>query len=172
MTARLVRLLRPGKYVRWAWGIGLGLPIVLGLVLVLLIVISLVTGGYEPPKLLVAGPVDGFPTDMPRHYENERFWMVHLKSDEFVALYDRDPLSKCTIAWRPEYELMGRTGWFRDSCLGSSYDVSGRCFEGPCQRGLDRLRVTIEGSSVYVNLSEIAAGPVPDAGEQPENPAQ
>ena len=172
MTAQLGRLLRPGKRLRWIWSIGLGLPIVLGLVLVLLIAISLVTGGYEPPNLLVAGPVNGFPTDTPRHYEDERFWMVHLKSDEFVALYDRDPLSKCTIAWRPEYQLLGRSGWFRDSCLGSSYDVAGRCFEGPCQRGLDRLRVTIEGSSVYVNLKEIAAGPAPEAGEEPENPAE
>ena len=168
--AQMTRLLRPG---RWLWRMGLGLPILLGLVLALGILVSRFTGsGYEPPEQLTAGRVDEFAVAAPKYFETERFWLVKLESGEILALYDRDTESNCTVPWRPELELLGGKGWFRDACHASIYDLNGRCFSGPCLRGLDRFRVQITDGQVIVKFRELVLGPPLDPNAQPVNPPQ
>ena len=69
--------------------------------------------------------------------ESER--VVKLAEGEIIALYDRDPITGCTLEWKPSLVVLGTKGWFRDACSDSTYDLSGSCFFGPCQIGLNRL---------------------------------
>ncbi|MDO8615606.1 MAG: hypothetical protein Q7T33_07705 [Dehalococcoidia bacterium] len=155
---------------RWLWAAGLGFPLLMGVVLVALVLIALSKGAYVPPTLFSAGYGDQYQVNRPVYFENERFWLVELESGKFVALYDFDPQTRCTVPWRPDYELMGRKGWFRDACEGSTYDLEGRCFAGPCRRGLDRLGVFLQSTQVIVKLTDLEEGPPVDSDAQPVNP--
>ena len=49
---------------------------------------------------------------------------MKLDSDEVLALSRRDPhIRHCSIPWRPQFQFQGTTGWFRDPCGGSTYDM-------------------------------------------------
>ena len=137
----------------WPWRIGLGVPLLAGVVLAVGAIISLASGGYVHPKILDAGRVEKFTPDAPKLLDEENVWVVRLAQTEFVALYDRGLESKCPLQWRREFEFMGRTGWFEDTCNGYVYDLTGRCFSGAC-RGflLDRFNVTLSGGTVEVDL--------------------
>jgi hypothetical protein len=136
----------------WPWRIGLGVPLLAGAVLAIGALISLTSGGYEPPKTLDAGPVEQFTLGAPKLFEEEDVWVVRLAESDFVALYDRGLESKCPLQWRREFEFMDRTGWFEDTCNGAVYDLTGRCFSDPCRgRQLDRFNVTVSGANVIVD---------------------
>ena len=137
----------------WPWRIGLGAPLLAGTVLAIGAVISLTSGGYEHPKTLSAGSVDQFTPGAPKLFDEENVWVVRLAETQFVALYDRGLASKCPLQWRREFEFMGRTGWFEDTCNGHAYDLSGRCFSDACRGApLDRFNVAVSGGSVEVDL--------------------
>ena len=137
----------------WPWRIGLGVPLLTGAVLAVGALISLASGGYEHPTTLTAGPVEQFPTGAPKLFNEENVWVVRLPQNEFVALYDRGLQSKCPLQWRREFEFMGRTGWFEDTCNGSAYDLAGRCFSDACRGALlDRFNVAVTGGNVIVDL--------------------
>lgn len=155
----------------WPWRIGLGVPLLLGTVLALLAAISWFTGsGYKPPEQIDAGRAPDFAIGSRTYFKEERVWLVRLTDGQFLALYDRDTESGCAVSFRAEYKFMGRTGWFRDACHGSVYDLTGRCFDGPCQRGLDRFTVDVRGDNVVVKLRELLAGPPRDPTAEPVNP--
>ncbi len=81
-------------------------------------------------------------------------------AESIVAFTDRDPATACGVYWDAEFEYMGRRGWFKDGCHTSVYDLAGRCFAGPCPRGLDRYKVEInENGHVVVKLTELINGP-------------
>jgi nitrite reductase/ring-hydroxylating ferredoxin subunit len=163
MAASILR--RPWKGIRWLWAMGLGLPLLLGLLLVLGIAMSLLTPRRDTSELVQIGSFDSFKVASPVLFEEEGVWIVRRENDEILALYDRDPLSSCRVFWRPSFEFMGRAGWFQDSCLGSIYDVEGRCVEGPCTRGLDRFDVFRQAAAVIVNLADLEPGPPPVSAE-------
>jgi hypothetical protein len=137
----------------WPWRIGLGVPLLAGAVLAIGAVVSLTSGGYEPPKTLDAGPADQLTPGAPKLFEEEDVWLVRLAGSDFVALYDRGLQSKCPLQWRREFEFMGRTGWFEDTCNGYAYDLAGRCFSDACRGALlDHFNVAVTGGNVIVDL--------------------
>jgi len=121
----------------------------------------LLSGGSKEKRqggLFDAGPADGFEVNQPVRFPD--FWLVRRGEEEFLALSQRDPQSGCTVPWRPEFEYRGWKGWFRDPCHGGTYDLAGRCFTGPCPRGLDRFPVTVRDGHVFVDTSRLIQGPV------------
>lgn len=164
-------MLRPGQKLRWLWGVGLGLPIMLGGVLVVGILISLFTGNhYKPPERLDVGLETNYVVNAPKYFETERIWIVRLDETNFEALYDRDPHSNCTVPWTPGLEFMGKRGWFHDACQGSLYDLLGRCYNGPCEVGLERFPAVVENGRVFAKLQELSRGPARDLSATPLNP--
>ncbi len=78
-----------------------------------------------------------------------------------VAFSDRDPATACGVYWDAEFVYMGRQGWFKDGCHTSVYDLAGRCFGGPCPRGLDRYKVEInDNGNVVVKRTDVINGPI------------
>ena len=156
----------------WPWRIGLGVPLLAGAVLAIGALISLTSGGYEPPKTLDAGPVDQFTIGAPKLFEDEDIWVVPLRLTEYVALYDRGLESKCPLQWRREFKFMGGTGWFEDTCNGYVYDLAGRCFSDACRGAqLDRFNVDVSGGSVVVDLRALQSPAAPNPQAPPLNPS-
>jgi len=137
-------------------------PLLLGTVLASGAAVSWLTGSeYRPPEQLVAGRVGEFELNSPRYFEDERIWVVRLDG-EFLALYDRGPVSGCTVPWRPNLDAAGVRGLFRDACDGSLFDVTGRCLDGPCNADLARFAVRTSDGEVVVDLRELQAGATRD----------
>lgn len=113
-----------------------------------------------PAALFDAGAVGDFPINQPAPFSEEGFFLVRRGEGEFLALYTLDPESGCTVPWRPEFEFRGWKGWFRDPCHGGTYDLDGRCFAGPCLRGLDRYPTLIREGRVLVDTSHLIPGPI------------
>jgi nitrite reductase/ring-hydroxylating ferredoxin subunit len=122
--------------------------------------------GFEQPSVVWygVGAVEDIPVHSPQRYAEHHFWLVKLEPGEVLALYDIDPRSGCVVAWEPDYRLAMGTGWFRDPCMASAYDLTGRCFQGPCTRSLDRLPVRTEDGRVRVH---VASDPIPGAERAP-----
>ena len=127
-------------------------------------------GGEEGPhaSILVAN-ADDFAPGSVTTFEEQEFHLVRLPDGEFLALSMLDPHGKllveeglaespCLVPWRPEFEFMGETGWFRNPCHGETYDLTGACFSGPCPRGLDRFPVTVKDGEIEVDLGELILG--------------
>jgi len=117
-----------------------------------------------------AGLLDAIPANQPVRFAEDRFWLVKLSSGEVLALWQADPNDGCTVPWRPDFDFLGHKGWFRNPCHAQTYDLAGRCFAGPCPRGLDRFPTEITDGRVRVNVREAVAGPPFDAGAQPLAP--
>jgi len=133
-----------------------------------------------PGSLLVARAEDFAPASVTTFPEME-FHLVRLPDGDFLALSMLDPHDKilveqglapspCLVPWRPEFNFMGRKGWFRNPCHGETYDLTGRCFAGPCPRGLDRFTVTVRAGQVAVHVDELILGPPPDDRSTPVSP--
>lgn len=162
------RVFRPGF--RWAWAAGLIIPLSAGIFLMALITLSFTRSPWQPPELITANTIEAYEIGQPVYFEEERLWVVKTPENVMIALYDVDPLSSCTTPWWSDKEHLGRTGWFQDACRGSLYDLEGRCFGGPCEVGLSRLGVTLNGLTVVVNLTELEPGPPRDDALTPVNP--
>ncbi len=158
----------------WQWlsRMGLAIPLVMGLALVGLVAITLVSPLYEAPQVTNAGSVDDYEIGDPQYFKEEKFWLVKLPTGNFTALYERDPRSGCTLGWGHGYEFMGVEGWFRDACTGSTYDLTGACFQGPCDYGLNTLDLTIENGEVIVDPRSGNHGVLRTDNGDPVNPPQ
>lgn len=172
MAAHAGKGLHVRQGVRWLWAMGLGVPIVLGLALIVVVVVSLVSPRYKPAEMITVGDVSRFQVGSPVYFADQHFWLVRLPSDKVVALYSVDQESGCPAPWRSQLEFRGARGWFRDACNGSTYDLEGKCFSGPCTRGLDRLGVLLQGTEVLVKVREIKNGPPVDFSATPVTPPQ
>jgi nitrite reductase/ring-hydroxylating ferredoxin subunit len=159
------RLFRPGF--RRLWAAGLLIPLIMGGVLVALVLMSFTREPYKPPELITANTVAAYERGAPVYFEDERLWVVRTANDEMIALYDVDPHSSCATPWWKDYEHLGQKGWFQDACRGSLYDLEGRCFGGPCEVGLSRFDVSLNGSTVVVNLTKLSPGPTRDDSLEP-----
>jgi len=140
----------------------------MGVALIALVLMSLTRDPYRPPQLVTAGTVHQYQPGRPRLFENEKIWIVRLpESGRILALYGADPLSHCLATWDPTYQFRGARGWFRDTCRGSTYDLQGNCFEGPCTAGLSRFEVTLQQADVIVNLTALSPGAPRDDAADP-----
>ena len=108
-----------------------------------------------------------------------RFFLVNLKAGVtpngeqaeagLLALWRRCPHLGCTVTWRADFTFLGRTGWFRCPCHGSTYTKEGGVLvAGPSPRPLDRFPVEVkEDGSIVVTTGVSAA----EKGS-PENPSK
>ncbi len=91
------------------------------------------------------------------------FHVVHLEDGTILALSARDshPARHCTVPWRPDFKFDDEpgTGWFRDPCSGSTYELTGCRVFGPSPRGLDGYPVRVRDEHVIVTLSPAALIP-------------
>jgi hypothetical protein len=153
--------------------LGIAIPILMGAVLVLLVLMSFTRHPYKPPELVTAGTLHQYQPGEPKLFEAEKIWMVRMpKTDEMLAIYGADPVSHCLATWDSAWRFRGITGWFRDTCRGSTYDLAGNCFAGPCGRGLSRFKVTLQQADVIVSLTELSQGSPRDDSAEPIAPSQ
>ncbi|HSP55559.1 MAG TPA: hypothetical protein VLS25_08220 [Dehalococcoidia bacterium] len=153
--------------------LGIAIPLMMGAVLLLLVLMSFTRSPYKPPELVTAGTVHQYQVGAPKLFEAEKIWMVRLpETDAMLALYGGDPVSHCLATWDPAYVFRGTTGWFRDTCQGSIYDLAGNCFDGPCTHGLDRFKVILQQTDVIVSLTDFETGPPRDNSAMPIIPPQ
>lgn len=168
MTADTQRLNPAVRGWRWLLKMGLAIPIICGLAIAALAFITIISPRFIATRTVDIGPASDYTVGVPRYYESDRFWVVKLPDGEILALYDRDPNTGCTVPWDPDYEMLGVTGWFRDACSRSVYDLQGACFFGPCVIGLNRLQVNQETDGTYVvNMNSGDAGPIRTPGATP-----
>jgi len=106
-----------------------------------------------------AGSTADFTVNEPVRFPDHRFWLVRLESAEFVALLTRSPYQGCTVPWRPDFEFMGKKGWFRDPCHNDTFTIDGSHVFGPAPRGMDRFPVRVEDGAVRVNVRTVILGP-------------
>lgn len=156
---------------RWLLNMGLAVPLIAGLGVAALAFITLISPRFVATRTVNVGPASDYAVGSPIYFEEERFWVVKLESGEMLALYDRDPLTGCTVPWDPNYEMIGVTGWFRDACSRSVYDLQGACFEGPCVIGLNRLEINEDTDGTFVvDKNNGGAGPIRTADAIPLSP--
>ncbi|HVP05959.1 MAG TPA: hypothetical protein VMT90_09815 [Dehalococcoidia bacterium] len=153
---------------RWLLSVGLGVPLIAGAALVLLVIITWVSPRYEATRSVNIGPASTYAVGQPVYHESDRFWVVKVPSGEVLALYDRDPITGCTVPWDPNYVFLGVKGWFRDACSRSVYDMQGACFDGPCVIGLNRLAINEDtNGELVVDMNSGGAGPIRTPGATP-----
>lgn len=153
--------------------LGIAIPLLMGVALVVLVMMSFTRDAYTPPEFVTAGTISQYRPAEPRLFEEEKIWMVRLpETDEMLALYGADPVSHCLATWDPTWRFRGITGWFRDTCRGSAYDLAGNCFNGPCTVGLSRFHVTLQQADVIVSLTDLEPGFPRDDAAEPLAPPQ
>ena len=104
--------------------------------------------------LRLSGPaVDLHRSDVPRRSSRQR----GVAGSERRECFHRPG---CVAAYRPDFVLDDRAGWFRDTCYPFTYDMTGHVVDvwitPPIS--LDRLAVEVRNGTVYVNPREITPG--------------
>jgi hypothetical protein len=169
-TGRL-RIARRGW--RWLMAMGIGVPLIAGLAIILLAAITYLSPNYHATRQTDVGQPSNYAIGAPVYYETQRFWVVKITEGQIIALYDRDPISGCTVPWNKDLQVLGAKGWFRDACSDSTYDLSGSCFFGPCQIGLNRLAVsTAANGDIIVDMTDGGRGALRDDAARPIVPPQ
>lgn len=156
----------------WLSRMGLAAPLIAGAVLVALVLMTLASPLYEAPSEVNAGSVENYVIGDPEIFKEEDIWLVRISQTEFVAIYDKDPVSGCALVWAPSFEHMGRTGWFRDVCTGSVYDLTGACFSDRCGIGLNTYDLKIENGEVVIDARRGTRGALAEENAEPVNPPQ
>lgn len=105
----------------------------------------------KPDGIIDVGRASDYAPGSVTHFIEGKFWLVRLESGEFIALSNTDPWRGCTVPWRADMLFGGKTGWFRDPCGGSTYDIEGRRVFGPSQRDMDRFPVFTQSNHIIVN---------------------
>jgi len=120
------------------------------------------------------------PGDDPVPIPEGRFFLVNLapgvtpNGEEtpggLLALWRKCPHLGCTVPWRPDFTFLGRTGWFRCPCHGSTYTREGGILvAGPAPRPLDLFEITkIEDDGSIVVSTGVTVAETGSA----ENPAK
>jgi hypothetical protein len=97
---------------------------------------------------------DDLQVDEPVRSIEHRLWLVKLNTGEVIALSTQSTRvtrdGACTVPWRPDFRFEGVTGWFRDPCSGTTWDINGHRAFGPAPRGLDQYEVRIVNKEVQV----------------------
>ena len=76
-----------------------------------------------------------------------------------LALWRKCPHLGCTVPWRSDFNFLGRMGWFRCPCHGSTYTKEGGILvAGPAPRPLDLFAIEIqEDNSLIVSTGTAVA---------------
>ena len=76
-----------------------------------------------------------------------------------LALWRKCTHLGCTVPWRSDFNFLGRTGWFRCPCHGSTYTKEGGILvAGPAPRPLDLFAIEIqEDNSLIVSTGTAVA---------------
>src|SRR3990172_10184060 len=86
-----------------------------------------------------------------------------------LALWRKCPHLGCTVPWRPDFTFLGRTGWFRCPCHGSTYTKEGGILVyGPAPRPLDLFTLEVQDDKSVV----VTTGVTVAIKGSPENPTQ
>ena len=119
------------------------------------------------------------PGDDPVVIAEGRFFLLNLEAGTtlngeetdggLLALWQKCPHLGCTVPYRSDFNFLGRTGWFRCPCHGSTYTKEGGILvAGPAPRPMDLFEIRVqEDNSIVVNTGVTAA----EKGS-PENPSK
>src|SRR3972149_5228658 len=74
------------------------------------------------------------------------FWsIIGLALVGLLGLWRRCPHLGCPVPWRADFTFLGRTGWFRCPCHGSTYTKEGGILvAGPAPRPLDLFDLEVQ----------------------------
>ena len=109
------------------------------------------------------------PGDDPVVIAEGRFFLVNLEAGTtpnrektdggLLALWQKCPHLGCTVPYRADFNFLGRTGWFRCPCHGSTYTKEGGILvAGPAPRPLDRFAIEVkEDNSLIVSTGTAVA---------------
>ncbi len=142
---------------------------------------------FAYPRRVAGGARDVFvskdvipgPGDDPVAIPEGRFFLLNLEPGTtpngeetpggLLALWRKCPHLGCTVPWRPDFSFLGRTGWFRCPCHGSTYTKEGGILvAGPAPRPMDVFPLEVqEDNSIKVTTGVSAA----EKGG-PENPSK
>jgi cytochrome b6-f complex iron-sulfur subunit len=78
---------------------------------------------------------------------------VGITADGLMALYQKCAHLGCRVPFCQQSQ------WFECPCHGSKYNYAGEWELGPAPNGLQRFPVTVEGTTVKVDTSQIIPGP-------------
>ena len=95
------------------------------------------------------------PGDPPRYLSKGHCYLVNLRPGEggfegqpgsphggIVVLDAKCPHRGCTLPWRENFLFLGRQGWFRCPCHGSTFTRAGLRVFGPAPHALNTFPVT------------------------------
>jgi len=86
-----------------------------------------------------------------------------------LALWRKCPHLGCTVPWRPDFTFLGRTGWFRCPCHGSTYTKEGGILvAGPAPRPLDVFTLEVQDDKSIVVTTGVTVAIKGDA----DNPSK
>ncbi len=86
-----------------------------------------------------------------------------------LALWRKCPHLGCTVPWRADFTFLGRTGWFRCPCHGSTYTKEGGILvAGPAPRPLDLFTLEVQPDKSVV----VTTGVTVAIKGGPENPSK
>jgi len=86
-----------------------------------------------------------------------------------LALWRKCPHLGCTVPWRADFTFLGRTGWFRCPCHGSTYTKEGGILvAGPAPRPMDLFTVEVQPDKSVV----VTTGVTVAIKGGPENPSK
>ena len=109
------------------------------------------------------------PGDDPVVIAEGRFFLVNLEAGVtpnreetdggLLALWQKCPHLGCTVPYRSDFNFLGRTGWFRCPCHGSTYTKEGGILvAGPAPRPMDTFNIEVqEDNSIVVNTGVTVA---------------
>ncbi|HXG36486.1 MAG TPA: ubiquinol-cytochrome c reductase iron-sulfur subunit [Dehalococcoidia bacterium] len=116
--------------------------------------------GFGGPIPVPAGEIPPPGGDPVRNFEG-RFWLVNLEQGStpngeeteggVLALWTKCPHLGCAVPWRPDFTFLGRKGWFRCPCHGSTYTKEGgvRVF-GPAPRSMDTFPIEVQSDGSVI----------------------
>ena len=79
----------------------------------------------ERDGVVVAGPVERFPTHSVTAFQEGRFYLTRLEDGGFLALFRECTHLGCTVPWMDEENL------FVCPCHSSAYDITGEVVNPP-----------------------------------------
>jgi len=127
------------------------------------------------------------PGDDPVVIPEGRFFLLNLEAGTtpnrektdggLLALWQKCPHLGCTVPYRADFNFLGRTGWFRCPCHGSTYTKeAGILVAGPAPRPMDIFPIKLnEDGTVAVNEDgsiEVTVGVTQAEKGSPDNPSK
>ena len=112
-------------------------------------------------------PGDVLPVDVTlpgAKHEQARVFLVRRDDQRVIALLGVSTHLGCRVLWPSDPGFgdgvsVNDTIEYEDPCGGSVFAVDGACVGGPCPRGLDRYRVSVDRGTAEIDLTQLQTGP-------------